>query len=321
MVEKIILDTDPGIDDAMALLFAEAHPDIELIGITTVFGNATVENSTRNAQFLKDKFQFTCDIAKGAEAPLEREPVGPSSHVHGEGGFGDVDVSCVDMTGLSDKPAYRYIIDTLRENPDEITLVAVGPLTNLALALEEDESITSLVKEVVVMGGAFGLNNRRGNITPHAEANIHDDPHAAQKVFSASWPISVIGLDVTESSVFDDCYFRSLKEEAGQVGELIWDVSRFYLKFYSSLIGFNGCHVHDPSAIACVVQPELFEFEVGAIEVTTEGEQQGMTTLLKGESSHGKVIHKVAAKVNTDALLTMYRDKTVAFGKKFENAK
>ena len=317
MVKKIILDTDPGIDDSMALLFAEAHSDINLIGITTVFGNATIENSTRNAQFLKNTFQFTCDIAKGAEGPLEREPVGPSSHVHGESGFGDVDVSGVDIGGIINKPAYRYIIDTLKENPGEITLVAVGPLTNLALALEEDESITSLVKEVVIMGGAFGLNNHRGNVTPYAEANIHDDPHAAQRVFSASWPISIIGLDVTESSVFDDDYFRSLKEDAGQVGEFIWDVSRFYLKFYASVVGFNGCHVHDPSAVACVVQPDLFEFEIGSIEVTTDGEKQGMTTLIKGESSDGRAVQKVASKVNTNALLAMYREKVVKFGQKF----
>ncbi len=320
MAKKIILDTDPGIDDAMALLFAEAHPDIEMIGITTVFGNATIENSTRNAQFLKDKFQFTCDIAKGAEKPCEREPVGPSSDVHGEEGFGDVDVSGANITGISNKPAYQYIIDTLREYPNEITLVAVGPLTNLALALDEEESITSLVKEVVVMGGAFGLNNHRGNVTPYAEANIHDDPHAAQKVFSANWPISIIGLDVTESSVFDDPYFIALKEEAGQVGEFIWDISRFYLKFYASVLGFNGCHVHDPSAVACVVQPDLFEFEVGAIEVTTSGERQGMTTLVKEDSSQGKAIQKVAAKVNTKALLAMYREKVVDFGKNFKES-
>lgn len=317
MATKIILDTDPGIDDSMALLYAEALEDIDLIGITTIFGNATIENSTRNAVYLKDKFQLTCDIAQGTDNPLVREPVGASSAVHGESGLGDVDVSGVEVNGISDKPAHQYIIDTLKAHPGEITLVAVGPLTNLALALEKDESITSLVKEVIIMGGAFGLNNRRGNVTPYAEANVHDDPHAARQVFSAPWPISVIGLDATESSVFDDPYFAHLKESAGSVGDFIWDVSRFYLKFYSSIIGYNGCHVHDPSAIACVVKPELFEFEVGAIEVTTEGEKQGMTTLVTGDAAKGKVQQKVAARMNTEALLNDYRDNVVTYSKKF----
>lgn len=180
MTKKIILDTDPGIDDAMAILFAEAHPDIDLMAITTVYGNATIDNATQNTLYLKKKFGMKALVAKGADKPLVKAPVGATVVVHGEAGFGDVKApSALDVSAI-DTPAYQFIIDSVRAEPGEITLVAVGPLTNLALALEADPEIVNLVKEVVVMGGAFGENDHRGNVTPFAEANIHDDPHAAR---------------------------------------------------------------------------------------------------------------------------------------------
>ena len=153
MAKKIILDTDPGIDDAMAILFAEAHPDIDLIGITTVYGNATIDNGTQNALYLKQKFRMKALVAKGTDKPLIREPVGATVVVHGEAGLGDVTAPNSLDTEAIEKPAYQFIIDSVRENPGEITLVAVGPLTNLALALEVAPDIVDLVKEVVVMGG------------------------------------------------------------------------------------------------------------------------------------------------------------------------
>ncbi len=161
MTKKIILDTDPGIDDAMAILFAEAHPDIDLMAITTVYGNATIDNATQNALYLKQKFGMKALVAKGADKPLVKAPVGATVVVHGEAGFGDVKApSALDVSAI-DTPAYQFIIDSVRAEPGEITLVAVGPLTNLALALEADPEIVNLVKEVVVMGGAFGENDHR----------------------------------------------------------------------------------------------------------------------------------------------------------------
>ncbi|WP_394165894.1 nucleoside hydrolase [Photobacterium piscicola] len=277
MTKKIILDTDPGIDDAMAILFAEAHPDIELVALTTVFGNVTIENGTRNALYLKERFKMAADIAKGASQPLFRSPVGPTEVVHGTTGFGDFHVSDNVSGQLDPRPAYQYIIDTVKAHPHEITLVAVGPLTNLALALEAAPEIAQLVAQVVIMGGAFGENDHRGNVTPYAEANIHDDPHAADRVFCAPWPVTIIGLDVTEESFFSAYYLDQLRHDAADVGQFIFDISRYYLRFYSQKVGLDGCHVHDPSAIAYVIDPELFITRKGAVRVVCEGPASGMT--------------------------------------------
>lgn len=319
MSKKIILDTDPGIDDAMAILFAEAHPDIDLVGITTVYGNATIENGTRNALYLKERFGFRCDVAKGAEKALVRPPVGPTVVVHGETGFGDLNASEPQHTKADPRPAYQYIIDTVKTSPGEITLVAVGPLTNFALALDAAPEITTLVKEVVIMGGAFGMNDHRGNVTPFAEANIHDDPHAADKVMTADWPVVVLGLDVTEESFFSAEYLDALRDEGGEVGQFIWDVSRYYLRFYANKLGLNGCHVHDPSAIAYVIQPELFTLRKGPIRVMTEGPGEGMT-LQKFDGRRYQTDdwkdmpnQNVGIGVNEPALLNLYREAIIGY--------
>lgn len=321
MRKKIILDTDPGIDDAMAILFAEAHPDIDLVGITTVYGNATIENGTRNALYLKEKFNFSCDVAKGADKPIQRPPVGATVVVHGETGFGDLHASEPEHAVADPRPAFQYIIDTVKANPGEITLVTVGPLTNIALALEAAPEITSLVKEIVVMGGAFGMNDHRGNVTPFAEANIHDDPHAADKVFTADWPVVIVGLDVTEESFFSAEYIDALKADGGKVGEFIWDVSRYYLRFYSDKLGLQGCHVHDPSAIAYVINPELFTLREGPIRVVTEGPAEGMT-LQKFDGRRHQTDdwqdmppQRVGVAVDDQALLALYREAIVNYGK------
>ncbi|GIU17519.1 MULTISPECIES: nucleoside hydrolase [unclassified Shewanella] len=320
MISKIILDSDPGIDDAMAILFAEAHPAIDLKAITTVYGNATIENGTRNALFLKQKYGFNADIAQGADKPIVRDPVGPTVVVHGETGFGDVHAP-TDLAVTADpRPAYQYIIDSVKAEPGEITLVAVGPLTNLALALEAAPEIAGLVKEVVVMGGAFGMNDHRGNVTPYAEANIHDDPHAADMVFTAPWPVVVIGLDVTEESFFSKEYLDQLRDDAAEVGQFIWDISRYYLKFYSEKVGLEGCHVHDPSAIAYVIDPSLFTLREGAIRVVTDGPAEGLTIQKFDERKYqhddwgNKPVQKVGVGVRDKALLKLYRETIIEYG-------
>ncbi|PMG34546.1 nucleoside hydrolase [Vibrio splendidus] len=319
MTKKIILDTDPGIDDAMAILFAEAHPDIELMGITTVYGNATIDNGTQNALYLKQKFGMKALVAKGSDKPLLRDPAGATVVVHGETGFGDVTApSSLDSEAIK-KPAYQFIIDSVRAEPREITLVAVGPLTNLALALEAAPDIVDLVKEVVVMGGAFGENGHRGNVTPFAEANIHDDPHAADKVFTASWPVVIIGLDVTEESFFTSQYLDELRDDAGEVGQFIWDISRYYLKFYSDKVGMDGCHVHDPSAIAYVIQPSLFTSRSGPVRVVTDGPAEGMTIQKADQRTYMNdewglfPAQQVGVQVDSGTLLSLYRETLIHY--------
>ncbi|GGI70330.1 nucleoside hydrolase [Shewanella gelidii] len=319
MARKIILDTDPGIDDAMAIVFAEAHSGVELKAITTVYGNATIENATHNALYLKQYFGLSADIVQGTDKPLQRNPVGPTVVVHGEKGFGDMPVPDVLEATVDGRPAYQYIIDSLKQEPKEITLVAVGPLTNLALALQAEPAIVDWVKEVVIMGGAFGVNGHRGNVTPYAEANIHDDPHAADIVFGASWPVTVIGLDVTEESFYTRPYLDKLRDDAGDVGQFIWDVSRYYLAFYSEYVGMQACHVHDPSAIAYVIEPELFTTRKGPIRVVTEGPAIGHTIQKFDNRSHHydeweiASPQNVAVTVNSERLLEIYRQALIEF--------
>ncbi|PSV15193.1 nucleoside hydrolase [Photobacterium kishitanii] len=319
MTKKIILDTDPGIDDAMAILFAEAHPEIELVALTTVFGNATIDNGTRNALYLKERFNMQATIAKGASQPLVRAPVGPTEIVHGVTGLGDFQIPESFIGRYDSRPAYQYIIDTVKVHPKEITLVAVGPLTNLALALQAAPEIAELVAEVVVMGGAFGVNDHHGNVTPYAEANIHDDPHAADIVFCAPWPVTIIGLDVTEESFFSAGYLDKLRHDAGDVGEFIFDISRYYLRFYSQKVGLDGCHVHDPSAIAYVINPALFTTRKGSVRVVCEGPASGMTLQKLDKRQYqtdewsSMPTQRVGVTVNSEQLLALYHQTIIEY--------
>lgn len=247
---KVIYDTDPGVDDAMALLFIEASPAIDLVGITTVFGNSPVETTTFNALYLKDRFRIAAPVARGAGSPLVRDEIDTADYVHGSNGLGEIDLPKMVGSELDPRPAHRFIIDTVRAHPGEITLLGVGRMTNLALALREDPEIATLVERVVIMGGAFGFHGHSGNVTPVAEANIAGDPHAADEIFAAPWEVVVIGLDVTQETVMTSAYLADLRDRAGEAGRFIWDISRFYETFYRDATGIDGIFGHDFSAAA-----------------------------------------------------------------------
>ncbi|WP_028117818.1 nucleoside hydrolase [Ferrimonas senticii] len=314
MTQTIIFDTDPGIDDAMALLFAHALPNIDLYGITTVFGNATIDDGTKNACYLRDRFGINAIIAKGADKPLVRPPVGPTTIVHGEHGLGYVEAPADTAINLDPRPAYQFLCEEVKRRSGEITIVAVGPLTNLALALQHDPEITQHVKQVVIMGGAFGLDGNCGNVAPFAEANIHDDPHAADLVFTADWPVVIVGLDVTHKAFFSGEYLDALRDSAGETGQFIHDISRFYLEFYSNKVGLNGCHVHDPSAIAYVADPSLFGTRSGPVRVVCDGPLTGMTVQkvdarrYSDDEFSDHRAQQVCVSVDDQRLLKLYQD-------------
>ena len=277
MSKKVILDTDPGIDDAMAIIFAHEHKDIDLIGITTVFGNATIETTTNNALHLKRKFGLSTDIAMGASSPLKIIARDPAAIVHGNNGLGDIDIPKEDFGTLNHHNAHDYIIEQIHANPHEITLIAVGPLTNLALAVQKDPSITGLVKEVIIMGGAFGHHGHTGNVSPFAEANIIDDPHAADIVFTSPWPVTVVGLDVTKLSIMNGEYIAKIAQSSVKYGEFLGKITPFYADFHKKAFDMDGFHVHDYSALAYAVDPTLFTTKRGNIRVVTEGPAMGHT--------------------------------------------
>lgn len=269
----ILLDTDPGIDDTMAIFYAMADPEIELVGMTTIFGNVYTQTATRNALALCELAEYDCPVAEGAQAPLVQPQYPPADFVHGKEGLGEAILPAPIRT-VDPRPAHQFIADTLAARPGEITLVAVGPLTNLALALEHHPEVTKTVKKVVVMGGAV---RTAGNINEHAEANIWNDPHAAKVVFSADWPVTLVGLDVTESVRCTPEDFVPMLNNSPRCGALMNEAAAFYFKFHLDTKGFNACFLHDPTAIICAQQPELFETIATPITMSMDGERAGKT--------------------------------------------
>lgn len=272
-MKKIIIDTDPGIDDAMAIHLAFAHPGLEVVGLSTIFGNVHVDKATRNALALAEMAARDCPVAEGAAAPLVQPLQPPSYFVHGDEGFGDLPAP-TPRARPDPRDAAEFIVETLRAQPGAVTLVPVGPLTNIALALRLDPTIADKVERLVIMGGAVDVP---GNVTPWAEANIWNDPHAAAEVLSAPWPVTLVGLDVTERSRCGPADFERLAGEAPVIGGFLKDAVQFYFGWHRRKNVHDGCFLHDPSAILAVTEPELFTTRATPIRVVTEGEQVGRT--------------------------------------------
>ncbi|PIB23464.1 nucleoside hydrolase [Amylibacter kogurei] len=273
--QKILIDTDPGVDDAMAIFFACLHPDLDLVGMTGVFGNVTVDIAARNAIVLAERAGQDIPVARGADVPLKQTPNPVSDYVHGEQGFGDIPAQPT-RAEILDESAAEFICRMINENPGEISLCPIGPLTNIALALEHDPSIAQKVKNVVIMGGSL---REGGNVTPHAEANIWNDPHAADAVFAADWPVVMVGLDVTHRVVCTPEDFSELAKAAPKLGGFLQDASHFYIRFYEEVVGITGCYLHDPAAVIATLRPELFTIENHPIEVKVDGEEIGQTAI------------------------------------------
>ncbi len=276
MTTTVLFDTDPGIDDAMALLMLARDPRAELVGITTVFGNAAVETTTANALALCERFGIAAPVARGAAQALAGAPREFPHWVHGHDGLGDVGLPRARSRRVDAVPAADFIAATARRHAGTLTIVAVGPLTNLALALQADPQLVDRVERVVVMGGAFGTRGHGGNVSPVAEANIANDPHAADLVFNAPWPVTIVGLDVTHEVLFSTEYLDALGREGGEEGAFVRDITRFYERFYASRTG-GGIYSHDASAVACALDPSAFTLRRGVVRVVPDGIAAGQT--------------------------------------------
>lgn len=273
MTFRILLDCDPGLDDALALLLAHGDPDIELVAVTTVGGNVSLEKTTRNALELREYLGFPdVPIAAGAAEPL-LGAVRSAEHVHGEDGLGNVILPPARLQ-KSEVDAVDLIIDTLRAAPREIHLVATGPLTNIALALRKDPAIVDLVASFTIMGGSY----TRGNATPAAEFNIYADPEAAAEVFSAGWRVTMVGLDLTLQAVVDEGIVDRM-HQLGRLGvELIAPLATFWTNPLDDQ--WDGQALHDVCAVAYVARPDLFTSKPARVEVELAGEfTRGMTVV------------------------------------------
>jgi inosine-uridine nucleoside N-ribohydrolase len=281
MTCKIVIDTDPGIDDAMAVHFAFAHPDIEVLGLTTIFGNVSTAMATRNALAMVEQAAYGCPVAHGADAPLTEPLRTPPAFVHGDEGFGDVPP--IRPTQRPDpRSAAQFLCDTVATYPGEVVICAVGPLTNLALALELDPSIAANVAQVVVMGGAV---DAPGNVTDFAEANIVGDPHAADRVFAADWPVTLVGLDVTMQVHCTPADFQSLRQVSPRIGGFLDEATRFYFGYHKQRYDWDHCCMHDPAAVIACLHPDVFTMEEVPLETVLDGEQLGRTQRISSTDS------------------------------------
>lgn len=296
---KIIIDTDPGVDDAMAILYACLDPSIELLGLTSIFGNVTTDIATRNSLALLELAGQDLPVARGADTPIVQDAKPVSWEVHGKEGFGDVPPMSP-LTKPIEENAAEFICRLVNENPGEITLCPVGPLTNIALSLQLDPSIAGKVKSVTVMGGSV---DEGGNVTPHAEANIWQDPHAANMVFAAEWEVTMVGLDVTHQVICTPADFASLVEPAPKLGSFLNDAAQFYFQFHRDENGIDGCHMHDPTAVISIVRPDLFSIDETPVSVILDGDQIGRT--IRTTQTHQPAV-KVCCGIEVEAVRNLF---------------
>lgn len=260
---KVILDTDPGVDDALAILLALASPELRVEALTTVAGNCSVEQGTSNAlRVLELAGRGDIPVAQGMGVPLVR-PVRTAPEAHGESGLG-----AAQLPPPTGQPVAQHGVELLIERvigaPGEITLVAVGPLTNLAMALRLEPNLASAVREVIVMGGAI---RAAGNITPLAEFNIHCDPHAAHIVFHSGMPITLVPLDVTDRVLLTAADIEQLAAIPSPISAFVRDTMEPYLVYLERIRGLQGCALHDPLALALAFAPQLVDLSPLYVDV------------------------------------------------------
>lgn len=273
MPRKIIIDCDPGQDDAVAILLAHGSPEIELCAITTVAGNQTLDKTTYNARRVATLAGIRdVPIAAGCDTPLLRELV-TAGEIHGETGLDGATWPEPTVPVVPDH-AVDVIIDQVMAAPGEITLVPVGPLTNIALAMRREPRIVERVREVVLMGGAAG----RGNVTPAAEFNIYVDPEAAAIVFDADWPLTMVGLDLTHQAEAVPSVTERIRSLGTPLATVLSDALAFFEARYREEGRDRHVPVHDPCAVARVIRPELVECVDALVQIETRGRwTSGMT--------------------------------------------
>jgi purine nucleosidase len=295
-MKPIIFDVDTGIDDAMAMSYSLHSPELEVLGFTTCFGNVSVEDATRNTLVVLEKLGKSVPVYPGAHQPLVRKPKEFPTHVHGDDGLGNT----FDKEPLAQEEkeeAVDFIISQLKKLPNEITIISVGPLTNLALAVKKAPEIITLVKEVVIMGGAV---YRAGNVTPHSEANIYADPEAADVVLSSGLPITLVGLDVTMETLLPQSKLADWRALGTEAAQFMANMTEFYMGAYETFYpGIGGCALHDPLAVGVAIDSSFVKTKKVNVSVTLEGEEYGRTV----GSPDGEPKINVCVEVEADRFL------------------
>src|SRR5580693_8927843 len=283
---KIILDTDPGSDDALAMMLALNSPELDVRAITVVPGNVTATMGLNNALRMVS-LANRCDIpvAAGAQHPLFQKLI-TAEFWHGKNGLANIELP-PSKCKVDSRFGPDLIIQMVHAAPHEITLVPVGPLTNIALAVSKDPSIVPLVKEVIIMGGSIS----GGNVNAAAEANIFNDPEAAQIVFQAGWPLTMVGLDVGDKTLLSRKYLEQLGQTHGPVNDFIYGVTKFLVEL-SEKFGDSGTPMYDPLAVGVAIDAVLVTAPAMHVDVETRGEfTRGETVANRRNEIERNVLH------------------------------
>jgi inosine-uridine nucleoside N-ribohydrolase len=283
---RVIIDTDPGTDDAMAIILALNSPEFKVEALTVVPGNVDAQQGLENALKIVS-LAGRCDVAVagGAQHPLNQKLI-TAQFWHGKNGLANVELP---PSKCKADPRFGpdLIIETIHKYPHEITLIPVGPLTNIALAVSKDPSIAALVENIVIMGGSI----TGGNVNGAAEANIYNDPEAAQIVFNAGWMVTMVGSDVGERTLITRKYLAELQSSHGPQSDFIAKIADFYLN-RSEKSGYSGAAMYDPLAVGIALDPTLGTFKEMHVDVETKGEfTRGETVANRMGSNENNVLH------------------------------
>lgn len=291
----MILDGDPGHDDAIAWVIARASSAIKILAVTSVAGNQTIEKTTYNAQRVCALIGLDVPIGMGLSAPL-LAPLMNAPSIHGESGL-DGPPLPEPQRGISPLRAVELMAEVLQQSAEPVTIVATGPLTNVAALLLTHPELTHKIRQISLMGGGIAY----GNWTPAAEFNILVDPEAANVVFTSGVPLMMAGLDVTERALVLPEDFQRIREIGNPVSDIVWQWLEFFYRFHRS-IGYAGAPMHDPCAVAALLHPELFEIKDLYVQVETTGEYCCGTTV-------GDVYGVTGKAPNARCILNVDRDK------------
>lgn len=301
----LIIDCDPGVDDAIALLLAFAAPQLNLLGITTVAGNVPLSLTARNARQICELAQRShIPVYAGCPRPL-LNPLTTATEVHGETGLTGITLPEPTM-GLQVLHGVDFIIDTVLNHPHPVTIATLGPLTNLALAFIKAPQITHNIQQIIVMGGAI----THGNITPSAEFNIYCDPHAAHIVLSSDVPITLISLDVTHTVIATPERLQSLRDRNHPLCTVIADLLQDYGVYDQERYGFAGAPLHDPCVIAYLLAPQLFKTRPCPLSIELQSTTNlGRTTIDWYNISNSQPTVNIATHIDAVAFFQMLGDR------------
>ncbi len=306
---KVILDTDPGIDDALAFILLKAMPEVQLMGITVTHGNTTVDKCATNALQLVELLGMReIPVAVGASHPLIKE-LSIAEETHGGTGLGYAVLPKSTVTPASISAA-NLIIDLVSANPNEITLLCIGPVTNVALALLKEPGLASKIKNIVSMAGTI---HHPGNATPSAEYNVFCDPHAFDILLHSGIDLTIVPLDVTYKCLFTKTHLARMASAKGSILNFIDRSTSFYMEFHSEYQGIEGCAINDPLAAAILVKPELVKFREYYVDVELRAEK----TNAKLSADHFSALNrkpnaKVAMEVDVEGFMDFFIERVNA---------